>query len=224
MISVVIPAFNEEETVGEVVAAVVGHPKVLEVIVVDDGSTDQTAGRAAEAGAAVITLSENKGKGGAMDAGVRTAKSDFILFLDADVTGLAHQAISRIIDPVISGKYEMFVGLRSRKVALFNAVLRISPIIGGERAIVRSLWYSIPRMYRSNFKIEIALNYFSKQTPLGMGFALIDGTVHVIKEKKYGLLRGFIRRALMVRDVLSISFALYVIGFFKKKECRKRGP
>ncbi len=216
MVSVVIPAFNEQETIGAVVASVIGHPDIAEVIVVDDGSTDATAIRAAKAGAVVITMSSNKGKGAAMTAGVHAAKGDVLLFLDADVVGLTGKIISQIIGPVISGKYAMFVGLRDRKVFLFNIILRYSPIIGGERAVLRSLWHNVPLQYRDRFKVEVALNYFSKQTPLGMGVALIDGTTHTIKERKYGLAKGLFRRMLMVRDVVSISISLYFLDFFKK--------
>ncbi|MDP3965622.1 MAG: glycosyltransferase [bacterium] len=216
MVSVIIPALNEQETIVEVVSSCIGHPDVSEVIVVDDGSQDATVERATAAGANVIKLPENGGKGAAMHAGVSAAKNDVILFLDADITGITYENISQIIEPVINGQYSMFVGLRSREVVFLNHLLRIFPIIGGERAIVKSLWYAIPAKYRSDFKVEVALNYFSKQTPLGMHFTLIEGIAHVTKEKKYGIITGFTQRVFMVWDILSISFTLYVLGFFKK--------
>ena len=49
-----------------------------------------------------------------MDAGVRSAKADILLFLDADVTGHTEQTLSQIMQPVIEGRFEMFVGLRAR--------------------------------------------------------------------------------------------------------------
>lgn len=216
MVSVIIPAFNEEVSIGRVVSSVIGHPRILEVIVVDDGSKDKTATNAENAGAFVIRLPRNTGKGNAMARGVEHAKNDIILFLDADVIGMTHKAISQIIDPVLSGEYSMFVGLRSRKVLVLNRLLRFFPILGGDRAISKSLWLSIPPLYRSNFKVEIASNYFAKQTPLGMGFVLIRGVEHITKEKKYGIVIGLARRLLMIWDVSSISFKLYIVGFFKK--------
>lgn len=214
MVSVIIPAHNEEMTIGGVVASVIHHPEISEVIVVDDGSIDDTSVKAKQAGANVIRLSENRGKGNAMNEGVLISKDDIILFLDADVVGMDHNNISKIINPVISGKYSMFVGLRSRKILFLNHLMRYFPIIGGDRALVKNLWKSIPAKYLSDFKVEIALNYFSKRTPLGMGFTLIDGVTHRIKEEKYGIVSGFLRRLSMILDIFIVSLSLYVYRFF----------
>lgn len=214
MVSVIIPAFNEEATIARKVAEVVGHPSVCEVIVVDDGSTDETAALAERAGARVVRHAENGGKAAALDAGVATATGDNLLFLDADVTGYTHDTLSSIIEPVTSGRYEMFVGIRARRTIWLNRALHFFPIIGGERALTRGLWLAVPRDHKQGFQIEIAMNYCAKRVGKGMGFALIPGTKHHIKEKKYGVVVGLLRRLGMIRDVVAISFRLYVIGYF----------
>ena len=85
-ISVVIPCHNEETSIGEVVrrsrAAVSGHEH--EVLVVDDGSTDRTAEEAEQAGARVLQLYVNQGKGLALMAGARAAAHPVLVFLDGD--------------------------------------------------------------------------------------------------------------------------------------------
>lgn len=217
MVSVIIPALNEDTTIGQKVAEVVGHPQVAEVIVVDDGSEDATAERAEAAGARVIRHRENGGKAAALDAGVQAACGDYLLFLDADVTGYTHDALSRIIEPVLAQRYEMFVGIRARRTIWLNRALHFFPIIGGERALTRALWQAVPRDHKRGFQIEIAMNYCAKQVGRGMGFALIPGTTHHIKEEKYGLLVGLGRRLAMIRDVVSISFRLYILGYFAKR-------
>jgi len=215
MVSVIIPAYNEEGTIGESVAAVYGHPLVREIIVVDDGSTDRTAAIAEGKGVRVIRLAKNRGKSDAMAEGVLAAKSEVILFIDADVTGLTHEKLSWIMDPVVRGELEMHVGVRARD-AFFNKAFRLFPIIGGERALTKKLWNSFPREHKRGFQIEIALNYAAKQTKRGMGCVLITGVKHHIKERKYGLWVGLRRRASMVKDILLISFGLYVLGFLYK--------
>ncbi|HEX7030371.1 MAG TPA: glycosyltransferase [Gammaproteobacteria bacterium] len=222
MVSVIIPAFDEAATIAQKVAEVIDHPSVREVIVVDDGSNDATAELAAAAGARVIRHTENGGKAAAMDAGVAASSGQYLLFLDADVTGYTHAMLSRIIDPVVSGRYEMFVGIRARRTIWLNRILHFFPILGGERALTRELWQSVPHHYKQGFQIEITMNWCAKWTGKGMGFALIPGTHHRIKEKKYGLFVGLVRRIDMFRQVIAISFRLYVIGYFTRLGSRMR--
>jgi glucosyl-3-phosphoglycerate synthase len=85
-VSVVVPARNEEATIGPIVEAVAALAEVGEVVVVDDGSTDATAATAAKVGARVVTASGGPGKGAAMWDGVAAANGDLIVFCDADLT------------------------------------------------------------------------------------------------------------------------------------------
>ena len=86
--SVIIPAFNEEETVAKVVEVTKKLSYVDEVIVVDDGSTDKTVEEAESAGATVISHKTNQGKGSAIQTGVKKAKGDILAFIDADISNL----------------------------------------------------------------------------------------------------------------------------------------
>jgi glycosyltransferase involved in cell wall biosynthesis len=84
-VSVIIPAHNEAQTIADMTQACLANtPEVLEVIVVDDGSTDGTAEAALAAGADVIRLERNQGKGAAMQRGIDHARGDILLFIDAD--------------------------------------------------------------------------------------------------------------------------------------------
>lgn len=209
--SVVIPAFNESRTVADVIAPLLGHPLVGEVLVVSDGSTDDTAQRAARAGAHVIELRENCGKATALAVGVNAARADTILFIDADVTGLDSTVVSRLITPVLSGDCEMFVGICDRRVYWLNRLLRYTPIISGERALRRHVWERVPPSYQRNFQIEIALNYFAKMAGARMMHRVMPGLRQVKKEKKRGLWRGLWQRALMIRDIVIVTCRLYVV-------------
>ncbi len=84
-VSFVIAAFNEAPTIGAVIAGIRTHTSnLLEVIVVDDGSADETGAVAAATGATVIRLPRNRGKGEALRAGIRAATGDVLMFIDAD--------------------------------------------------------------------------------------------------------------------------------------------
>jgi glycosyltransferase involved in cell wall biosynthesis len=114
--SVVIPALNEEDSVGEVVRRVrgvmdgTGEP--YEVIVVDDGSTDATAERASEAGAAVLRHPQNAGYGAGLKTGIACAQFDHIVITDADGT----YPVERIPELLAeSDRFDMVVGARQGK-------------------------------------------------------------------------------------------------------------
>jgi glycosyltransferase involved in cell wall biosynthesis len=82
--SIVIPAFNEADTVAAVVSGLRAAAPWHEIIVVDDGSTDDTGARAAQAGARVARHPYNKGNGAAVKTGIRQASGAFVLIADAD--------------------------------------------------------------------------------------------------------------------------------------------
>jgi glycosyltransferase involved in cell wall biosynthesis len=109
-ISVVIPAYNEAGAISEVIGCVPRH-QVREIIVVDNGSTDGTAERAAAAGARVI-YEARKGYGSACRAGARAArKSDLIVFLDGDRSDDPAQ-LERIVEPIIRDRADLVIGSR----------------------------------------------------------------------------------------------------------------
>ncbi len=209
-VSAIIAAYNEQDTIAAVIRAVEGHPLVDEIIVVDDGSADATSARARETSATVITLEQNQGKAGAMSAGVRAARNETILFLDADILGLTHEIITLTVTPVLTRQYGMFVAIRARRSYWLNRLLYFIPVLGGERALTKDLWRLVPRIYRKGFQIEIALNYYTKKSGHKMGFAVMPGLSQVIKEKKRGFWLGLAQRIKMCAEVFWISLRLYV--------------
>jgi glycosyltransferase involved in cell wall biosynthesis len=84
MLTVIIPALNEEKTIKQVVSYCLSEPSVTEVIVVDDKSEDSTADIAKAAGAKII-ISASRGKGISMKEGIDASTNEFIIFLDADI-------------------------------------------------------------------------------------------------------------------------------------------
>jgi glycosyltransferase involved in cell wall biosynthesis len=102
-VSVVIPAYNEAPFIATVIGAARSVPEVDEVLVVDDGSADGTATTATEAGARVVAHKENRGKGAAMRTGCSSARSDVLIYLDADLQNITPEKIQRIIEPFKKG-------------------------------------------------------------------------------------------------------------------------
>ena len=110
-VSVVIPAFNEEAAIASVVAGLRAAAAWSEILVVDDGSTDATAVKAEAAGARVVRHPYNKGNGAAVKTGLREARGEVVLLMDADGQHQPEEAL-RVVGRI--GLYDMVIGARGR--------------------------------------------------------------------------------------------------------------
>lgn len=189
-VAAIVPAFNEEKTIAGVVKTLKASPLIGKVVVVSDGSTDETAKIARDAGADLVhEFPWRHGKGSAMAHGVTHTDSEVIFFADADLSGFTVKHIESIVTPVLQGKYAMVVGLRDRG----RFIMRLSkylPLIGGERAMLRKVFEDIPDYYLKGFKAESALNYYCRVSKLPYGTVEMPGIKIVRKMQKFGFWGG----------------------------------
>jgi glycosyltransferase involved in cell wall biosynthesis len=108
--SVIVPAFNEGEAIAAVVAALRAGASWHEIVVVDDGSKDDTAAQARAAGAIVVRHPYNKGNGAAVKSGIRQATGEHVLIVDGDGQHKPADA-ARLVSRL--GEYDLVVGARS---------------------------------------------------------------------------------------------------------------
>lgn len=109
-VSVIIPAYNEAPAIAGVVSAMAAAGTWREIIVVDDGSADQTAALAQQAGAIVVRHPYNKGNGAAVKSGIRRATGEFVLIVDGDGqhrAADAHRLVARL------GEFDLVIGARA---------------------------------------------------------------------------------------------------------------
>jgi dolichyl-phosphate beta-glucosyltransferase len=111
MLSIIIPAFNEESVIGGSIADVLQHFHPFELIVVSDGSTDRTDDIVQQTPARLIRLAQNSGKGAAVRRGVAEARGDIIAFIDADMP-YRPENLDRAIELVRSGAADIAIGAR----------------------------------------------------------------------------------------------------------------
>ena len=172
-LSIIICAFNEEETILDVVSACCRYNPLSEVMVVDDGSTDSTGQILKDLGKEYQfryeRLPENKGKSWAMVHGVEQATGDIILFFDADVSHITRQHFTRLLEPMKEGIADMVLG-QPRETMIdyrINTFEKTSTLKATRKYI--SEGHEIALTYMDNYdlivrRIENKINHAGKKT------------------------------------------------------------
>ena len=203
-VTVIVPAYDEQETISSVVAVLVDHPLVDEVIVVSDGSSDGTAEYARKAGARVVELPENMGKGAAMQTGLSVSSADIVLFLDADLIGLRPEHVDRMLMPLIEGEVQMTVGVFEGGRGATDFAQQIAPFLSGQRALRRNVLNDIDDMSESGYGVEMALTRYMRRHHANVAEVVLQDLTHRTKEEKRGLVKGFAARMKMYWEIAKL--------------------
>lgn len=220
-VTVLIPAYNEEDVIRCTVSAAWTIKGVKQVIVVDDGSGDRTAEAAAKSGAQVVELGRNLGKGGALNAGARHADGEVILLIDADLGQSASRA-EMLSEPVIKGDADMTVAVFPpvRKKAGFGLVkglaragirhftgLRMEAPLSGQRAMRRDLLLELLPL-AEGYGVEV---YLTVRAGI-MGCRIKEVSVNMSHRATGRDLSGFIHRGRQFSDVALTLWNLKTAG------------
>lgn len=202
-VAVIIPAYNEAERLPVVLRALLQARDLWdELVVVDDGSADGTYAAAQKfPEVRALRLPANKGKGGAMWAGVQATSADVVCFLDADLQGLGREHLEALVAPVRDGRTEMTVGLFRGGRAKTDFSHHITPWVSGQRAILRRRLLEVPEIDDSRLGVEAALTRAAYHHGWETLYVPWRGVTHTMKEEKLGRVRGFIARLGMYREM-----------------------
>jgi len=163
-VSAIIPAYNEAQTIGKLVSKTRNLYPDFEIIVIDDGSTDNTAAAAGDSGAKVFSHPYNIGNGAAIKSGIRIASGDILVFMDGDDQH-DPEDIAKLLEYL--PEFDMIVGARSKGdhaslgrtfgntaynwLASYVAKFRVEDLTSGFRAvksdIARKFLYLLPNTY-----------------------------------------------------------------------------
>lgn len=209
----VIPARDEAATVAANVAAARACRYVSSVVVIDDGSIDDTGSVASAAGAEVIRRPPGSagGKAAAMEAGVATVEPsvEFILFVDADCVGLRGEHLDAVCAPVVGRQVGMSLG--TFDYGFWNWFVLRAPPTTGQRIVPRWVWDAVNPEHRTGYDIEVMLNEVICEGRLGTSSRVMRGVTHRTKRDKLGRRRG-------VRETWRMFWSLNRLWFV----CRRR--
>lgn len=199
----VIPAYNEEARIGAVLQAVLGHPQIDEVLVVDDGSADGTSAVVADyPQVRLITLKRNGGKTAALARGFAETRSEIILLIDADLTGLSADHLTALIAPVKAGRAHMSISLRDNAPFLWRWIGL--DYISGERALRRDLLdgqdEALGRLPKFGFEVFLNSLVLAARAPVAV--VRLPGVKSPLKAAKYGVWAGVKGDLGMMRDLM----------------------
>lgn len=207
MFDAIVPAYNEEGTIAAVVTTLRAARSVNRVLVVDDGSKDRTWNVATNAGAEVLSISPNRGKGNAMLTGLRATSSQLVGFFDADLVGLRPEHVERLASVSQRG-YEMTCGLRDY--GFFgNPVQLMGPLITGERICSREMLNQVPLSCWSGYAIETAMNTTARRTGARVACVLLPGLgIRNKVSKGGGFWKGMRGHVTMLAEIIRTSQSL----------------
>ncbi|WP_422445743.1 glycosyltransferase family 2 protein [Thermoanaerobacterium sp. DL9XJH110] len=201
-VAAVIPAYNEEKTIGDVIRALIPVKIVDEIIVVSDGSTDNTVSVAKSFEVRVVELPQNLGKGAAVLAGVKSTSADVILLMDADLIGLKEEHIYGLLTPVLNGDVDMTIGIFKNGRGATDLAQKITPFLSGQRAVKRKLFDRLEKYKVKDYGLEMALTIMAEREKIKVKQVYLKDLTHVMKEEKRGVIPGFLSRLKMYRDII----------------------
>ncbi len=206
-ISCIIPTYNESPRIGAVLDVVACQPDLSEVIVVDDGSKDNTLEIVGEylkkfPHIQLIVHKKNKGKTMAIHTGINASTGDYIFLLDADLIGLTSDNIHALIDPIQKNQADVSISMRGNPTYIQWLGIEY---ISGERIFSRNIALqmldALPVI--NGFGLEVYINKFIIEHKCRIKVVFWKNVCNPWPAwKKYGFVLGIKKDIRMNRDIL----------------------
>ncbi len=202
-VAAIVPAYNEAKTIAPILDVLRRCPGINQIIVVSDGSTDATVEKARRFnGVELVELPENRGKGGAIMAGLEYTGAQVLLLLDADLIGLAPAHICALLEPVMKGRAAMTIGLFDRGRVATDLAQKMAPFLSGQRVLRRDILEGISGLDITRFGLEVALHRCVEANKIQVETVYLPVLSHLMKEEKLGFRRGMAARLKMYWEII----------------------
>jgi glycosyltransferase involved in cell wall biosynthesis len=209
-VGVVISAFNEADNLHRVLDAVCAVNLLSQIVVVDDGSTDDTLAVAQHCAGqderiVVLRLPQNRGKAGAMLAGVRALQTDLVIFLDADLVGLKTHHLHHLCAPLLAGASDMAVAVFRYGGVRTDVSHRLTPDLSGQRCLRRwAAEQALTPLADTGYGVETGLTIHARRHGWRIQYVVWERMTHIMKERKRGWMAGLCSRWLMYSQIMAV--------------------
>lgn len=207
-ISCIIPVYNEGPRVLNVIKAVHDSGVVDEIIVVDDGSKDNTAQLVSEfvtglQGINFITYHPNRGKSHAVKVGFEAATNDYVMMIDSDLIGLNRDCLNALAEPVRNGQADVTISMRDNSLGIYKALGL--DFISGERVFKKDLIPDLSVLDKlTGFGLESYMNQIIIEKKLRIKVVMWKGVISPRKSVKAGWWVGMIGDIKMSLEIISL--------------------
>lgn len=211
LVSVVIPTYNCGKTILRTVKSVESFNCLKQIIVINDGSKDKTEDIIKKENVELVSLSKNRGKGFALGEGVKRAKGDIILFLDADLGETAKEGEKLINELLNNSKLDIVCGSFSTPGG-FGFLLRFTRFIfrkffnkdfksplSGQKAIKKSVALSL-MPFEAGYGVEVGILLKA----IKKGYKIAEIPVNMDHERTGKDIKGIIHRAIQFKDIIRV--------------------
>jgi len=221
-ISCIVPVYNEASRVGAVLDVLVGCELLDEVIVVNDGSTDNSEEILKKRkGIKLISYHKNEGKSHAMRIGLEESKNDWVMTIDSDLEGLNRKNIEALIAPINSYKSNFAMTLRKNSLGIFK-FFKLD-FVSGERIFKKSMIKDLNDLEKlPGFGLEVFLNKIIIENQMKFMVVNWPNVVTPRKSVKFGFwagIKGDFKMILQIKSVIGLFGILK--QFWKMRLLRK---
>lgn len=218
-ISIVIAAYNEEPRIAAVLRTIEHHKLIDEVIVVNDGSSDNTSEIVKQFNVKLIENEHNIGKTLSIKKGVEAAKNNIIMLIDADLIGLDQESIEKLARPVLDNQVDWALSMRKNSFG-FMKILKLTKVdwLSGERVIPKKLLADPLIWSRPNigYGLETLMNKSLLLTRKTFRSVYLPNVDNPKKSEKNSYLTGTLKQLNMVIQISKVMPIHKVLGQFAK--------
>ena len=234
-VSIIIPAYNEAQTIGKIVSDIRALHPDFEIIVIDDGSSDGTGSVASDAGAMVYKHPYNIGNGAAIKSGIRIASGQIMVFMDADGQHDLEE-LNKLIEHI--PEFDMVVGARPKgdqaswvralgnriynRLASYVSKFNIQDLTSGFRAIKSDIAHNLLYLLPNTYSYPTTLTLGVLRTGRSVRYVPVKNQARKMGKSEVKIVRDGVRFFMIIikicglysplRIFLPVSFMMFCLG------------